>query len=165
MRLVLLLAAATLCVAGCRETRWKKSPTDAAAVSTAAPKRVADAEAQSDLRSASFDVDEKSGRPRSFLILRLDHFPDPKPGTSSLPSCWRAFPGDFDLGMAFCDGKPEIKVPVFAKNVEQDCYTDPKVERTPAASPLALLGCKKAYVVMHQFEPRMRVDVELRDVN
>ncbi len=156
---------ALVSVAGCKVARWKKPDKEASnAGAVATPARVGEADASAST-AQRFDVDEKSGRPRGSLVLRLDYFPEPKPGSTNLPACYAPFAADFDLGIAYCDGKPEAKVPVTAKNVDQDCYTDPKLGRRPAAQPVILAGCRKGILLVHAFQPALRVDVEVRDLN
>lgn len=153
---------AVTCLLSCKANRFQQDKEPAGTEAAPQPKRSADAQPAAGVH---FDVDEKTSRPRGTLVLRLDYFPEPKAGVTNLPACYGAFGGDFELGVASCEGKPESRVPVFAKNVDQDCYTDAKQGRRPAVAPVALAGCKKGVLMVHVFDPPLRVDLEVRDVN
>lgn len=126
------------------------------------PQRTADADVAT--AGTLFDIDERTGRAKAVLVLRLDYFPAPRPGVTNLPVCYAPFPEAFEVGVAVCEGKPDVRVAVLAKNLDQDCYTDPSVERVSALQPLVMPGCKRGSVIPHVFEPRLRVDLEVRDV-
>ena len=160
---VLILGVA-LGAGACRKAPRQDVEARANAGSLVLPRKTADADPAA-AASTTFDIDEKTGRSKAVLVLRLDYFPDPKPGVTNLPLCYRAFPETFEVGVAVCDGQPDLKVPVLAKNLDQDCYTDPTVERTIALQPLVMPGCKRGAVLVHAYEPRLRVDLEVRDVN
>lgn len=164
MKLQLLLFIGTLTVGmlGCRKPKMQTDESRAASGSGVIPQKTADADAAG--QGTAFDIDERSGRAKAILVLRLDYFPDPRPGVTNLPVCYAPFAETFDVGLAMCDGKPEIKIPVQAKNLDQDCYTDPSVERVVAIQPLVIPGCKKGVMLVHTFDPRVRVDVEVHDV-
>jgi hypothetical protein len=148
---------------GCKVSRWQKSGDTGTPAAAALPQRAGDEAASA--APVTFDVDDKTGRPKSNVVLRLDYFPDPQPGQANLPACYDEFPADFDLGTVSCVDKPAVSQPLLAKNVEQDCYTDPKRERVAAGQPLLLPGCRKGQIVTHAFTPALRVDLEVRDVN
>jgi hypothetical protein len=150
---------------GCKLTRWKQttqqSDSGAAAAQVGVPQRTSD----SDQTGATFDVDEKTGHPKINLVLRLDYFPPAQPGAASLPACFNPLPVDFDLGTVQCADNPAEAVQLTAGNVEQDCYTDPKSARTPPQDVVELDGCKHGVVLVHSFNPPLRIDTEVRDVN
>jgi hypothetical protein len=169
------LAALGLAASGCRVERWG-SRTERVGTGTDArseeetkiegPKRVGDADATArEGRSASFELDEKSGRPKPTLVLRLDYFPEARPGATNLPACLPPLAADTEVGVAACE-QPKTEggatVPVLAKNLDQDCYTDMRRERVSAKEPLVLKDCKRAFVAVAGFEPKIRVDVEVR---
>ena len=151
-----------LCIssAACKRSSLHGDERDADAVAIILPQRLADA---TDRRKTSVEVDEKTGRPRSTLVLRLDYFPNPQPGRTTLPACFRTFPADFALGNVRCSagGTTEEKV-LFAKHVDQDCYTDSASQRTKATQPLLLVGCQLAEVQAYQFDPTIRIDTEVK---
>lgn len=167
----LTLALATLFVlAGCKAATWKKTKPDESAksaVNTVAlmPKKVGEGDATKEGAVITFDVDEKTGRARSTLVLRLDYFPEPRPGVTNLPACYAALPGTFELGVLSCVDKPGDKKVVFVRNVDQDCYTNPKDDRVAASEPVTLPGCRRGQLLVHAFEPGLKVDTETRDVN
>lgn len=152
-----------LLLGACKASRFKKED-DSDSQSAPQPKRVESADA-TPAAQVAFDIDEKTTRPRGALVLRLDYFPEPKPGVTNLPACYGAFGGDFELGVAYCDGKPETKVPVTAKNVDQDCYTDSKQGRRAAIAPVSLASCRRGVLLVHAFDPQLRIDYEIREVN
>ncbi len=152
-----------LLLAACKASRFKKED-ESEAKATPKPKRVESADATAGL-PVNFEIDEKTTRPRGALVLRLDYFPDPQPGVTNLPACYGSFGDDFELGVAYCEGKPETKVPVTAKNVDQDCYTDSKQGRRAAVAPVSLASCRRGVLLVHAFEPTLRVDYEIREIN
>lgn len=160
-----LVVAMGVSSTACRRTDTRKeSDNQAAAAQLVLPQKTADASPETSA-PLSFDVDEKTGRTKSTLVLRLDHFPDPKPGVTNLPVCYAPFPEGFEVGVAVCDGRPDVRIPVFAKNVDQDCYTNPSMQRVSALQPLVLPGCRKGGLLVHAYDPRLKVDLEVRDVN
>jgi hypothetical protein len=165
MRAVLFFAAvaAGCALSGCKVGRWKKTRDTGTPAAAVLPQKTADASPASG--GPSFDVDEKTGRLKATLVLRLDYFPEPRPGQANLPACYAPFPQDFAIGVATCADKPDVSIPVTAKNIDQDCYTDAKQERTAAVQPLLLPGCRRGQLLVHAFEPGVRVDTELRDIN
>jgi len=159
---VMLLLTALI---ACKVSRWRKNDASPSAGSEIIlPRQVAGADPNGTTGTA-FDVDDKTGRPKGTLTLRLDYFPQPAPGSATLPACYSGFPPDFDLGFVVCSDKPGEHWPLAGRNVEQDCYTDPKIARLPASQPVTLIGCKRGMLLVHTFEPRVTVDVEVRDVN
>jgi hypothetical protein len=157
------LAALSSLAAGCKVGRFKKAPETGTPAAAVLPQKSADGTLETG--GPAFDVDEKTGRLKATLVLRLDYFPEPKPGQANLPACYAPFPADFDLGIVTCADKPDVKLPLFARNIDQDCYTDAKQERTVAVQPLSLPGCRRGQVLAHVFQPALRIDVEVRDVN
>ena len=160
MRTLFVVGFCLLQIAACKNNRvgGKDDRAEADAGALVLPRRVAEAELVS---SAEFEVDDQSGKPKPFLVLRLDYFPEPEPGRTTLPACFRRFPGNFALGEARCiDGTGTA--PLFAKNVDQDCYTKANSEREAAVEPLLLVGCKRAEVYAYSFDPQIRIDVETR---
>lgn len=147
----------------CKASRFKKED-DSDSQAASQPKRVQSADA-TPAAQVNFEVDEKTTRPRGALVLRLDYFPEPQAGVTNLPACYGSFGDDFELGVAYCDGKPEAKVPVTAKNVDQDCYTDSKQGRRAAVAPVSLVSCRRGVLLVHAFEPQLRIDYEIREVN
>lgn len=156
----LLLASWCGLAIACKRSNLQGDERDADAVAVILPQRLADA---NDERSTSVEIDEKSGRPRSTLVLRLDYFPSPQPGRTTLPACFRTFPADFALGSVRCStgGTSEEKV-LFVKHVDQDCYTDTSSLRKKASQPLLLVGCQLAEVHAYQFDPPIRIDTEVK---
>jgi hypothetical protein len=164
---VLVLLALALGSAACTKvTRWRQNQLAAQpAAALQLPKR-AGQDPTPAAGGVAFDIDERSGRPKPSLILRLDHFPAPVAGEPSLPACYPPFPADFELGYAACADKPGgDHVAVSVRNVEQDCYTNPKVARTPSALPLIVPGCRRGILFVYDFAPPLRIDAEVRDVN
>jgi hypothetical protein len=156
-------------LAGCKAGRWRKDDNQNTGGTVVLPRQVAAATAAQPVTpefvdGAAFDIDEKTGRPKATLVLRLDYFPEVRPGAANLPSCYRPFPVEFELGKTVCATKPGLEQPLMVGNVDQDCYTDPDVPRTRAATPVALLGCKRASIKLHKFDPQLRVDAELKEL-
>jgi hypothetical protein len=175
--LLVVLAALGAFTPGCRMERWGKGADvgTGSGTATEAPeatfaKRVGDADATArEGRSASFDLDERTARPRPTLVLRLDYFPAPRPGSTNLPACLPPLTGDVEVGLAACETKAAgasadaaTTVPVFAKNLDQDCYTDMRRARVPAKEPLQIKDCRRAYVAVAGFDPKLRVDIEVK---
>lgn len=149
---------------GCKASHWKKSNKEAdrqAAGTVAGPQRVQSADAVSSAVQ-SFEIDSKSGRPKQQIVLRLDYFPKNESGGTNLPACYGAFPSTFELGIFFCQGQQDHAQPLLVGHVAQDCYTNPRFERVPASSPMQLAGCTQGALVLHQFDPALRVDFEQR---
>jgi hypothetical protein len=113
-------------------------------------------------------VDVKTGRLKTDLVLRLDYFPDAKPGQSTLPVCYAPFPESFELGRIECPSKAELSKTLFAKNVIQECYTKAAqaqgvpVRKKAGEWPM-IPGCADVIVRLFAFDPPLRLDGEVRD--
>ncbi len=152
---------------GCKANRWReqeaKDP-DGKAVSVL-PQRVTEASADAVAATGTgFDVDERTGKPRANLIVRLDHFPEARPGATNLPICYPRLAADFDLGTVTCDAEGSQPQRLVAANVAQECYTNPQQKRSEPTQGLLLPGCRRATIRMHGFEPKLALDVEQKDV-
>jgi len=166
MKPAMALLTIILVIYGCRAAKWARQDirkvSEHERNSIIMPEKIANA-GQADFDNlTTFELDEESGRIKSNLVLRLDYFPAAQKGKSTLPVCFSALPRSFRIGVVGCLDAPGKRLIVTAKNVEQVCYTNPAQSRTPAASPVRIPGCRKAYVIAHQFEPQLRIDVELR---
>lgn len=157
---VALVAAA----AGCKAGKWRDKESAQASHTASAPVRATGADATAAVPGPYVDVDDKSGKLKAELVLRLDFFPEPKPGAASLPVCFEPLESTFDLGFIMCEGKPEAKQALTAGNLLQECYTQPTAAKVPAVKALSLVGCKRAVVLAHVFQPRLKIDVEAKDV-
>jgi len=160
----LLLVA--VCLPSCKDAAvFKKASGPDAEKTAPLPARVESATAPKPA-SGLFDLDEQSGRPRSNLVLRLDYFPTPEPGKTTLPACYTEFPADFEVGEVEClestrtDGTKSV--PVLAKHLVQSCYTIPDRSRVSPSEPFVFTGCSRARVVTYAYNPQVRVDVEIR---
>lgn len=111
----------------------------------------------------TFEIDEKTGRSKVSLVLRLDYFPPTQNGQTAVPVCLAPLDAQFELGTVGCEGQPESTRSLFAKNVEQDCYTSSQDEKRSASDALILPACKRGVVNLHGFEPSLRLDQEVRD--
>lgn len=142
--------------------KWKKKASTLTAVSP----RVSKSQSLADPPSLWIELDEKSGRPRGNVILRRDYFPPAAAGQMRLPACLASLPDSFELGTVVCD-QPKGSAPsrLLGRQVEQDCYTDPTEARIPAKEVLTMPGCKKAAVFLHAFEPKLQLDIEIRELN
>ncbi len=150
--------------AGCKANRWREHDVGKSAEPAAAPKLVDGADATVATPGPAFDLDDKSGHAKSELVLRLDFFPEARPGGTILPVCYDPFEPNFDLGSVMCDGKPETKVALTAGMLTQECYTHPETPKVPPSKALTLAGCKRGMVLAHAFSPKLRIDVESKDV-
>lgn len=151
-------------LAACKAPAWHKQKADADVDRNPPPPVVRSADGGA-AASQAVEIEDKTGRTKSDIVLRLDYLPKPSPGTATLPLCYQVFDAEFEIGSIMCDGLPETQRALFAKNVDQECYTDSRRGRQPAAEPISLPGCRRGVIVTHKFEPRLRLDVELRDVN
>lgn len=152
------LCAMSVLGVGCKFWVGREEPGKTSRSAPPRPKPVQSADARPAKESNSFPVDSATGRAQAQLILRLDHFPDPNFGKSSLPVCYKPFPDDFRVGTAVCAGG--TKTPVTAANLAQECYTEPTFVRRPAQDPLKLTGCNKARIQVSTYEPPLYIDVE-----
>ena len=155
---------ALMIVAGCKAPAWRKQKADAGAGHGQPPQVVRNADG-SLASTQSIEIDEKTGRTKSDIVLRLDYFPPPSPGATTLPTCYQAFASGFEIGTFMCEGRPDTQRPLLAKHVDQECYTDSRRGRIPAAEPVSIPGCRRGVVQAFKFEPDLRLDVEVRDVN
>ena len=160
---VIWLAAVSVAVAawGCKkqdDTTPRRAEADAA-VRMVAPEKSAPAEASQP--GEDFAVEAKSGVAKPRLVLRLDYFPTPSPGRSTLPACFPPFDGQFELGLVVCESTGQV-VPLRAEAIDQECYTDSRAEGSAASKPILLPGCQRAKVVTHGFDPPLLVHAEAR---
>ena len=165
MRNLCFIAAAfvLLLFVGCKAGQWKKSERDADKKgATFVPKRVADADATA-ASSTIFEIDEKTGRLKQSLVLRLDYFPKTETTGTNLPACYGAFPADYQLGFFSCSGQPDKSQTLNAGHLSQDCYTNPRFNRVQPLVPIVIAGCARGALVLHSFDPGLRVDVEQRE--
>jgi hypothetical protein len=107
-------------------------------------------------------VIENSGKLRANLVLRLDHFPEPAEGKRQLPKCRKSFPDTFEFGYLRCTSGKEARVPVLGKHLDQECYTSETPKRIKAKELLRIEGCTLATLHMHEFEPKLFIDREVR---
>lgn len=114
-----------------------------------------------------FDIDERTGKSRQTITLRLDYFPEGKADSTQrvLPRCIKPFAADSEVGTVACQGKEGSRQPLLAGMVEQACYTDPKAEKAASQKPLLISQCRRGVLLIHGFEPRLKFDIEQRDVN
>jgi hypothetical protein len=156
------IVGVALLAAACKNGRWQKNDRDQdrqAAGAVVQPQRTGAADATG-IAPLVFDLDTKTGHTRQSLILRLDYFPGQSSGGANLPACYGAFARDFELGVFQCEGQPEKSQPLRAGHVSQDCYTNPRFQRVPVATPIELRGCSRGILKMHAFDPQLRIDVE-----
>lgn len=171
MRHFLLVSSLVAALAGCKANRWREQEAQDEEGKAVAilPQRVTEASADAIAAAAAapgtgFDVDERTGRPRANLIVRLDHFPEARPGATNLPICYPRLAADFELGTVTCDAEGAQPQRLVAANVAQECYTNPQQKRSEPTQALLLQGCRRATIRMHGFEPKLALDVEQKDV-
>ena len=151
-------------LAACKAGRWRQQEKNGGAAAVSVPTRV-DADQPPTSAGPGFDVDERTGKAKADLVLRLDHFPDEAaPGAANLPVCFAPLPADFVLGTVWCDGDEATKKPLVAGNVTQQCYTDPSVLKVAPSAPLILASCRRGATLLGKFAPTLQLDVELKDV-
>ena len=155
---------ALMIVAGCKAAAWRKQKADAE-METGQPPQVVRSSEATPAMAQIVEIDEKTGRTKADLVLRLDYVPPPAPGVTTLPTCYPAFRGDFEIGSFMCEGRPETQRSLLAKNVDQECYTDSRRGRLAAAEPVSIPSCRRGVIESYRFEPNLRLDVEVRDVN
>jgi hypothetical protein len=165
---VLVVAGATFAIAlgaGCKLPKQHPTTGATAAATAIVPTRQGEGSA-GEKEGSSVDLDERTGRPaRARLVLRLDYFPEARAGQTNLPACLAPLPADFEVGYFVCDADASSKVTITAKNLDQECYTDPASPRKAAEAPVALAGCSRGHTVAYTFQPALRVDVEKGDIN
>lgn len=151
----------------CKSSEWRrrKAEIQEDQVQGAKPPQLTKTAEASPSAARDLELDERSGRPKASLVLRLDHFPEPRPGATTLPACYATFASEFALGYVECEGKPETRRPLLAANVEQVCYTDTNRKAFAAREPLSLPGCRRARMMTHRYQPPIILDVELRELN
>jgi len=155
----------SLMTLGCKNGQWKKSSRDSerqVVGSIVEPKKLSEADANIGLTS-SFEVDDKTGRLKQTLVLRLDYFPKNETSGTNLPACYGVFPAHFQLGFFSCSGQPENRQILNAGHLSQDCYTNPRFVRVQPSTPIVLLGCNRVAFFLHAFDPPMRIDTEQRE--
>jgi hypothetical protein len=160
-----LIFCALSLVGGCKDGQWKKTDRESDGRdggTVVEPKKVSEADATAAL-STTFEVDEKTGRVKQSLVLRLDYFPKTETSGTNLPACYGAFPATFQLGYYSCVGEPEKNQVLNAGHLFQDCYTNPRFNRVQPSSPIVLPGCSRGVFALHSFDPPMRIDAEQRE--
>ncbi len=113
-----------------------------------------------------FELDEKTGKPRHRLVLKLDYFPNQKSSQAGrqIPSCLEPLKNDFEIGFLICQRKAGSRVLLQAGMVDQVCYTKVPSMRVVARDSLVLPGCSRAEGYLHQFDPQLRLDLEAKDL-
>lgn len=158
-----LLLVGGLLMSSCKSSRWSKADQDTdrqAAGVVVQPKRVS-ADASPMSSPVFFEVDEKTGRAKQSLVLRLDYFPEAATGGgANLPACYGAFAPEFELGVFHCEGREDLLRALTVGHVSQDCYTNPRFHRVPARVSFDLRDCRRGVLKLHAFDPQLRVDVE-----
>jgi hypothetical protein len=165
LRFFLVVSVLVLTLVGCKAGQWKKSDREndqKTAGAIVEPKRLADADATA-ANATTFEMDEKTGRIKQSLVLRLDYFPKTETSGTNLPACYGAFRPDFQLGYFSCVGQPDKSVALNAGHLSQDCYTNPRFNRVQPSTPIVMVGCPRGNLVLHSFDPTLRVDVEQRE--
>jgi len=151
-------------LAGCKAGKWKKTDheKDSRAGAVVEPKKISEADATAGA-SSTFEIDEKTGRLKQSLVLRLDYFPKTETSGTNLPACFGIFAESFQLGFFSCAGRPETNQALNAAHLSQDCYTNPRFNRVQPSTPIVLPGCSRGTLVLHTFDPPMRIDAEQRE--
>lgn len=165
LRVFIAVVVFGLTFVGCKAGQWKKYDREndqKAAGTVVEPKRVADANATA-ANATTFEIDEKTGRIKQSLVLRLDYFPKTETSGTNLPACYGAFRPDFQLGYVSCIDQPDKSLALNAGHLSQDCYTNPRFNRVQPSMPMIMVGCPRGNLVLHSFDPTMRVDIEQRE--
>jgi hypothetical protein len=148
---------------GCKSAHWQKNHGEGSdGGNLVMPRKMHNSTAPASHTTDAFELDPRSGKVRTSLVLRLDYFPEPKPGKSTLPACFNPFPDDFEIGHLQCEADPTKRRSLFAKNVDQVCYTNPKFQGRGVREPASLPSCPRARAYSHQFQPELRIDHEIR---
>ncbi len=165
LRLFIAAAVFSLPAFGCKAGQWKKSDRESdqkTAGAVVEPKRLSESSASA-ASGTIFEMDEKTGQIKQSLVLRLDYFPKTETSGTNLPACYGAFRPDFQLGYFSCVGQPDKSQILNAGHLSQDCYTNPRFNRIQPSTPIIMVGCPRGNLVLHSFDPTMRVDVEQRE--
>lgn len=158
-------AAASFGQTACKAARWRDQEKATETGQPSVPQLVGGADAIAGQAGPAFDVEEKSGKIKADLVLRLDHFPSkPQPGAANLPVCYPPFPNDFVVGEVMCSGQAGTTIPLIAANLRQECYTDPSSAKVTATAPLSMPGCARGAIMLLPFDPPLAVDAEAKDV-
>lgn len=149
-------------LSACHVAAWRQQRADAERARQDLPsiRRIAEQAPES---SQTFEIDDKTGRSKVSLVLRLDYFPPSSSGQTTSPVCLAPLDAQVELGSVSCEGQADTAKPLYAKNVEQDCYTSNRDEKRNVSAVLNLQGCKRGVITLHRFEPALRLDQEVRD--
>ena len=105
-------------------------------------------------------VDPQTGKLQQRLRLSLIYVPSPKPGATNLPACFKPFAANAELGVISCEESAGVSVPLLGGYLEQYCRgSDSETGSLAAAQIQGLLGCKSARATLHEFSPRIRLEV------
>jgi hypothetical protein len=111
------------------------------------------------------EFNENTAKLRKNLILGLDYFTEAgtKSSTRRFPKCVKPFKENEEIGVIFCDDDQSRYWPLYAGMVDQDCYT--RINSVPivAKETIVFKSCRRLLVLLHQFNPSLRLDVEKKE--
>ena len=109
---------------------------------------------------------DSRGYPKVQFILPLDVFVSNKSKSQDnqkyRPKCLRPLAFDFMIGEIRCVKGTYSKKEVMIKHVDQICYRDPQFETIKATESLRLPDCKNSELLVHRYQPELRIDTESR---
>lgn len=121
-----------------------------------------DFESNSGQPPVMIEIDEKTAKPRMNLVLRLDYFPENSgvKKTRNFPKCLSPLDSDEEIGVLYCDGQAGTRRGLYARMVDQDCYTGGGMHRRSGQEILTFERCRSVVALLHQFLPPIRLDLE-----
>ena len=149
---------------GCEPSKagHSKATGETAAFQGEAPSLVKSADSLAEGGGLGFQisVDPQTGTLQQRLRLSLIYVPSPRPGATNLPACFKPFASRDELGTISCEQPAGVSVPLLGAYLEQYCRgTDSETGTPSAAQTQGLLGCTSVRVTLHEFKPRLRLEV------
>jgi hypothetical protein len=92
-------------------------------------------------------------------VVYLDYIPTSRDQVALPAGCFAPLSPDFELGYAICEGNPQSRTPIFAKNIEQRCLGDEKFLPIEPTEGFAGEECAEWTLRAYRFNPPLRFTV------
>lgn len=102
-----------------------------------------------------------SGKVRGRLVLSLDRQGSKHNKGVTLPSCFVPLSPNTQIGRIKCTEGQEMEIPLLAKHIFQECYTNNQLPKVPPSEDIIMSGCLRAQLQGFHFDPTIRMDIEL----
>ena len=103
----------------------------------------------------------RSGKVKGRLVLSLDRQGIRHNEGVTLPSCFVPLSPNTQIGRMQCTKGQEMEIPLFARHIVQECYTNNQIPIVPPSDDIIMSGCLRAQLRGFHFEPKIRMDIEL----